>query len=364
VPTLAALSRPCIRALAASLVVALLCAGGCAGSPATAVPAWETANPIRAVPDPPLGLETYFGDLERPSPVRVRLGRWLFYDKRLSADGTVACATCHRPEHAFSEPQPVSVGIKGQKGVRKAPSFINQAVTLYPHFFWDGRAASLEDQAMGPIENPIEMGNTAQAMVEALVRIPGYAHYFREAFGDDAITRERVGAAIAAYERTRMSGNSAVDRWRLQRDEDAVSSEVKLGYELFFDKARCSQCHVGSTFTDSRFHNVGIGWDARTRTCADEGRYLVTEAAADRGAFKTPALRDVTRHPPYMHDGSIATLREVVEHYNRGGRKNPFLSPRIAPLGLDGKEVAALVAFLEALEGEGYQDTAPAAFPR
>ena len=326
-------------------------------------PAWEAGNPIRPVPDPPLGLDAYFADREPPNPARVRLGRWLFFDRRLSADGTISCATCHRPANAFSEPQAVSVGINGQKGVRKAPSFVNQAVTLYPHFFWDGRAASLEDQAMGPIENPIEMGNTAPAMVEALVRIPGYARYFREAFGDDAITRERVSLAIAAYERTRMSGNSPVDRWRLARDEQAVSAQARRGYELFFDQARCSQCHVGSTFTDSRFHNVGVGWNARTRTFADEGRYLVTGAPADRGAFKTPSLRDVTRHPPYMHDGSIATLKEVVDHYNRGGRRNPYISPRIAPLGLAADEVAALVAFLEALDGEGYQDTAPTAFP-
>lgn len=350
------------RLVIACLTLAV-CAAACGGRPAAPAP-WEAANPLSPVPDPPLGLEMYFSELERPDPAQIRLGRWLFFDRRLSVDGTVACATCHRPEHAFSEPQAVSIGINGQKGVRKAPSFVNQAVTLFPHFFWDGRAASLEEQALGPIENPVEMGNTAEAMVAALRGIPGYAPYFAEAFGTPDITRERVAAAIAAYERTRMSGNSPMDRWRLNRDAAAVPDAAKRGYDLFFDKARCSQCHVGSTFTDSRFHNVGVGWDARTGRFADDGRSLVTGLPADRGAFKTPTLRDVTRHPPYMHDGSMATLREVVEHYSRGGVPNPFLSPKIEPLGLTPAEVDALVSFLESLEGEGYQDQAPAAFPR
>lgn len=328
-------------------------------------PAWEAANPLKPIPSPPLGVDQFLADVkEPPTPERVRLGRWLFYDKRLSADGTIACATCHRPENAFSEPQAASVGIRGQKGSRKAPTFINQAVTLFPHFFWDGRAKSLEDQALGPVENPIEMGNTADAMVATLAAVPGYAPYFERAFGTPGVTKERVAAAIADYERTRMSGNSPVDRWRLEHDESAVSEDVKLGYQLFFDKAQCSQCHVGSTFSDSKFHNVGVGWNPRTRTFADEGRYTISKVDADRGAFKTPTLREVSTRAPYMHDGSMATLREVVEHYNRGGTKNPYLSPKITPLGLTPQEVDALVALMEALSGEGYQDTAPAAFPQ
>ena len=156
----------------------------------TAPPAWEAANPIKPLPAGPLGTEIDLTALPQPpTPERVRLGRWLFYDRRLSGDNTISCASCHRPEHAFSEPTPVSSGVGNQRGGRKAPSFVNQAVTIYPHFFWDGRAGSLEDQALGPIANPIEMGSTHQTMVETLTRIDGYARYFKEAFGTPEITK-------------------------------------------------------------------------------------------------------------------------------------------------------------------------------
>lgn len=325
-------------------------------------PPWEAANPIVPIPDPPLGIDQPFP--ESVTPERVRLGRWLFYDTRLSADNTISCATCHRPENAFSEPTPVSTGIDGQQGGRKSPSFINQAWTLYPHFFWDGRADSLEAQAGGPIENPIEMGNTHEAMVQTLEAVGGYLPYFEEAFGTPEVSVERVTQAIADYERTRMSGNSAWDRWKRNRDEDAVSDQVKRGDELFFGSAACNQCHLGQNFTDSLFHNLGIGWDAESEAFADDGRYAVTEDEAERGTFKTPTIRDVTKHAPYMHDGSIRTLREVVEHYNQGGHANPQLDPKIQPLDFTDEEIDALVAMMDALDGEGYQDTAPAAFPR
>jgi cytochrome c peroxidase len=343
-----------------------------------APPAWELENPIRPLPKAPLGINIDLTSLRDPrgnkvapvTPERVRLGRWLFYDRRLSGDNSVACSTCHRPEYAFSEPTPVSSGIRGQKGKRKAPTFINMATTLYPHFFWDGRAGSLEDQALGPIENPVEMGSSHQSMIETLSKVPGYRPYFKEAFGSEEITKERVAHALADYERTRMSGNSPYDRWRLLHDQDAVSQQVKDGYELFFNKARCNQCHLGDSFTDSNFHNLGVGWDAKTKTFSDEGRWIVTKetgdegtADTDRGRFKTPTLREVTKHPPYMHDGSIATLREVVEFYNRGGNDNPYLDPKIDPLHLSDAEIDALVAMMKALEGEGYQDTAPKSFP-
>jgi cytochrome c peroxidase len=327
-------------------------------------PAWETANPVRPLPEPPLGIDARFGDLEEPpTPERVRLGRWLFYDTRLSADGTISCATCHRPENAFSEPTPVSTGIGGQKGTRKAPSFLNQAWTLYPHFFWDGRAASLEEQALGPIANPIEMGNTHAAMLQTLQSIEAYKPYFQEAFGSEQITKERVAKVIADYERTCMSGNSAWDRWRKNKDESAVSEAVKKGDELFFGKAACNQCHLGQNLTDSLFHNLGIGWDPQAREFRDVGRFAVSRAEEDMGAFKTPGLRDVSRHPPYMHDGSVATLREAVEHYSKGGNPNPHLSPKIRPLELADDEVDALVRFLQALDGEVPPDPPPTAFP-
>ena len=349
------------RACKFSLLL-ILAVYGCADE--GSAPAWEAANPILSLPESPLGIESSLADLEEPpTPERVRLGRWLFYDARLSADGTISCATCHHPENAFSELTPVSTGINGQKGGRKAPSFINQAWTVYPHFFWDGRSSSLEDQALGPVQNPIEMGNTVEAMLTTLGQLASYAPYFEEAFGSEAITAERVAKAIADYERTRMSGNSAWDRWKVGRDETAVSDLVKQGDELFFGKAGCNKCHLGQNLTDSRFHNLGIGWDSETQTFADEGRYVVSQEVADRGAFKTPTVRDVSKHAPYMHDGSLATLREVVEHYDKRGAPNPYLDLKLDALNLTEEEIDALVAFMEALDGEGYQDVSPALFP-
>src|SRR5262245_29921981 len=333
------------------------------GARSASVPAWETDNPVLPLPASPLGIEIRLTALpEPPTPERVRLGRWLFYDKRISADGTIACATCHRPEYAFSEPTPVSTGIRGQKGGRKAPSFVNQAWPVVPYFFWDGRAQSLEDQALGPMANPIEMGNTHVAILQTLTA-NGYAPYFRQVFGTYAITNERMAKAVADYERTRLSGNSPWDRWKRGGDERAVAAEAKEGDALFFGKAECNQCHLGQNFTDSAFHNLGVGWDAKARKFKDEGRVVVSKKKEDTGAFKTPGLREAAKHAPYMHDGSVASLRDVVQHYNKGGEKNPYLSPKLKQLHLSDAEVDALVKFLEALSGEGYQDKPPAAFP-
>jgi cytochrome c peroxidase len=347
------------------IAVLLLGAGTIGYTRQPEVPAWEADNPIRPLPSAPLGIDIQLATMkDGPTPERVRLGRWLFYDKRLSGNGSISCASCHHPENAFSEPTPVSTGIAGLKGKRKAPSFVNQAVTLLPHFFWDGRASSLTGQALGPIANPIEMGNTHESMIQTLNQIPAYARYFKESFGSEEITTERVGKALAAYERTRMSGNSAWDRWKHNRDENAVPEPVKQGDQLFFGKARCSQCHLGQSFTDSSFHNIGIGWDPAAATFRDEGRFALTKAASDHGAFKTPTLRDVSKHAPYMHDGSVKTLRDAVEHYNRGGTPNPALDAKIRPLNLSADEIDALVRFMEALDGEGYQDTPPVSFPK
>lgn len=284
----------------------------------------------------------------------------------------------------------MSTGIGGQKGGRKAPSFLNQAWVIYPHFFWDGRAASLEEQAGGPIINPIEMGfGSHDEVIAKLQSYSAYRPFFASAFGDEAITIQRVTKAIADYERTRLSGNSAWDRWqadpdpgdmdeeenifageeeekpmKVHSDGKHVDAEVKWGHDLFHGKAACNQCHLGENFTDSLFHNLGVGYDARTKTFADEGRFAVSAKAEDMGAFKTPGLRDLMEHAPFMHDGSHATLKETVELYNKGGIANPALSPKIKPLNLNPQEVEAIVAFLEALDGEGYADTPPALFPK
>jgi cytochrome c peroxidase len=207
------------------------------------------------------------------------------------------------------------------------------------------------------------MGNTHEQMIATLQAAEGYAKYFEEAFGTPEITNDRVAKAIADYERTRMSGNAPYDRWK-DGDESAVSDAVKLGDELFFDKASCNQCHLGYNFTDTLFHNLGVGWDPETEELADKGRGEITGDESELGAFKTPTVREVTKRAPYMHDGSIGTLREVVELYNRGGEPNPHLDPKIQPLDLSEEEVDALVAMMESLEGEGYMDAPPTMFPQ
>ena len=217
--------------------------------------------------------------------------------------------------------------------------------------------------------NPIEMGNTDhKVVVERISAVASYPGYFKEAFGTEEVTIERITKAIADYERTRMSGNSAWDRWRAG-DQDAVSDEVKKGSKLFFGDGFCNNCHLGPNLTDYKFHNIGVGWSRETKKFADVGRYAVTNEPADTGAFKTPSLRDVSKRAPYMHDGSIKTLREVVELYSKGGEPNPHLSRKIdrrfaEQLDFTEAQITAVVKFMEALDGEGYQDTAPAAFPQ
>jgi cytochrome c peroxidase len=330
----------------------------------------EADNPVRPIPGAYLGHHFSVAELPAaPDPERARLGRWLFFDTRLSADNSLSCASCHQPEHAFSEPTPVSTGIRGQKGARKAPSFVNAVYAFYPETFWDGRAGSLEEQATGPIANPIEMGHTHEAATAAIAATKGYGPFFEKAFGDPKVSLGRIAQAVADYERTRVSGNSRYDQWVVGDEEEEgyvspLSDQEILGEELFFGKALCATCHVGSAFTDSLYHNLGVGWDAEQGAFEDTGRIVVSGKPEDMGAFKTPGLREVTKHAPYMHDGSIATLRDVMKHYVDGGIQNPTLSPKMQPVELSEEEIDALVAFMSALEGEGWQDTAPALFPQ
>jgi len=271
------------------------------------------ATPAKDAPfvSVPLGLDA---DLNIPAdnpltPEKVELGRMLYFDKRLSADGSVSCATCHNPTMGWTDNQPVSAGIHGQKGGRSAPTVIN--ATYLKVQFWDGRAKTLEDQALGPIANPIEMGNTHEKMVATVLKVPGYQPLFEKAFGGPP-TKERVAQAIASFERTVLSGNSRYDRF-VAGDSSALSDSEKRGKDLFFGKARCVTCHLGPIFSDSAFHNLGVGMGKKT---PDLGRYAISRKDRDRGAFRTPGLRDVSRTAPYMHDGSQATLEEVVDFYN------------------------------------------------
>src|SRR3954447_8569191 len=225
-------------------------------------PNLEAANPIRPLPRPPAGLNGLDDPPRPPVPERVRLGRWLFYDKRLSADGTVSCGTCHIPERAFSNTTRVAIGLGGHVGHRKTPSLINAAHAFGPkRFGWDGRATSLEEQSLLPLANAAEMGSTACRIVDTLNGIPGYARYFQQAFGDPAITRDRVASALADYQPTRMSGNSRWDRWE-RGDATALSPAARRGGDLFTGDTQCSRCHYGPNLTDSAFHTLGLGWDA------------------------------------------------------------------------------------------------------
>lgn len=297
----------------------------------------------------PLGLEQLAVHIPADNPLtpeKVSLGKQLYFDTRLSVDNTVACASCHSPRLGFTDGAAVSTGMGGQKGGRSAPTTINRIFSTVQ--FWDGRAATLEEQAKGPIANPIEMGMTHEMAVDRIRRIPRYVSQVREVFGTDAVTIDHIAKAIAAYERTLISGNSPFDRFTAG-EGGALTPRAQQGLALFNGKARCAQCHTGANFTDEKFHNLGVGMD---RPAPDLGRYEVTKHEADKGAFKTPTLRDVALSGPYFHDGSAATLQEVVELYDRGGTPNAHLSPLMVPLELSEEEKAALVEFLGALTGE------------
>lgn len=291
---------------------------------------------------------------------KIELGRALFFDKRMSKDNTIACASCHMAKKGFGDGMPVSTGIKGQKGGRSAPVSFNRVYSKAQ--FWDGRAATLEDQSIGPFANPIEHGFASHdEMVAKMKKMPGYRKLFQEVFGGE-ITIQDVGRAVASFQRTILSGNSAVDKYDLGGDQNALSDSAKRGLELFRGKARCTRCHSGFNFTDEKFHNLGIGWDDNK---VDLGRYMETKNPEDIGAFKTPTLREIARTAPYMHDGRFKTLEEVVKFYNQGGVKNPHQDNTIIPLEMTDEEQQDLVAMLKSLNGEGWQHVSPPkSFPK
>src|SRR3954447_14081737 len=303
---------------------------------------------------PPLGLPPLSWPAKNPySVAKVELGRYLYFDKRLSADETVSCASCHDPKSAYTDGAAVSTGIRKQKGNRSAPTIINRAYALAQ--FWDGRAATLEDQAKGPMANPIEMGNTHEALVGRLQQIPGYRPMFAKAFGSEEITIDRVAQAIACFERTLLSGNAPYDRYKLGNKQALTAAQVR-GMSVFFDKAKCDKCHEGANFTLNAYANLGVGSD---KPEPDVGRFAVTKNPRDWGVFKTPTLREIAHTAPYMHDGSLKTLDEVVEFYDKGGIKNKNLDENIKPLHLTAQEKSDLVEFLKSLSGEGWQNVKP-----
>jgi cytochrome c peroxidase len=301
---------------------------------------------------------------------KAELGKQLYFDPRISKDGTVACATCHNPDKGWTDQARVSLGIRGQAGGRSAPTVLN---TVYGKtMFWDGRAPSLEGQSQGPPLNPIEMGNDDfKELVERLRAIPGYQEQFLKVFGTD-VTVDGIAKAIATFERVAaLSGNAPYDKYQ-GGELTALSESQKRGMVLFglrlhpddeFDvssvplkKANCTSCHVGFNFTDEQFHNLGVGWDETKKEFKDVGRWAIAPIGAksdvDLGAFKTPTCRDLSRTAPYMHDGSEQTLRDVVVYYNKGGKPNPALDKDMKPLNLTESEIDDVVAFMKSLDGE------------
>lgn len=295
----------------------------------------------------PAGLEA-----NRPVPkdnplteLKVRLGRRLFFDPILSADGAVSCASCHDPARGLAGQDRLAKGFRGQETHRNAPSLWNRAYGTA--FFWDGREASLEAQALRPIESPTEMGGTIDQTVERLRKHKEYPALFQDAFGE-GVNAGNVAKSLASFERVLLSGNSRVDRFRAG-EVRALSDGERHGLWLYESRGGCWRCHSGPNFSDEGFHNTGVNWN---QPPIDLGRFTVTNKDSDRGRFKTPSLRNVALTAPYMHDGSLASLEDVVEFYGRGGSKNPHLDESVAPLGLTPEDKKDLVAFLKALTGE------------
>lgn len=290
-----------------------------------------------------------------PTAASVDLGRRLFHDAKLSADNTLSCANCHDPRFHFTDGRPVSAGVGAKMGKRNAPTVLNAA--YHPSQFWDGRASSLEEQAAGPIANPVEMNLPHQLCVQKLEGDASYRALFEKAFGPGPVTMNKIQMAIASFERTLLSGNSPFDRYFYGGDKSAMSPSAIRGLAIFRDAKRgnCAVCHTieekYALFTDGKFHNIGVGLDENGELI-DLGRYAQTKVESDKGAFRTPTLRNIAKTAPYMHDGSQKTLRDVVDFYVGGGSSNPHLDKEIRELKLSGQERADLVAFMEALTGE------------
>lgn len=336
----------------------------------------------------PLGLPpVHHPESNPPTPTKRALGEKLFFDRRLSGNGTMSCAMCHVPEQGFTHNELATpVGTEGHTVRRNAPTLLN--IAYMERLFHDGRESTLEAQVWGPLLNRNEMANSSvDAVVEMIRSLPDYAGSFETAFEGSPATRESIGQALAAYQRNLLSGNSPFDRWHFGEEESALDESAKRGFQLFTGKASCVQCHTieesHALFSDHQFHNTGIGY-RRTQSIAatkqtlqiapgitieiekavyaaaaeespeDFGRFEVTGDTDDRWRYRTPTLRNVAQTGPYMHNGSIATLEEIVEYYNRGGaREAPGLSPLLRPLGLTSQERGDLVSFLKALSETG-----------
>jgi cytochrome c peroxidase len=281
---------------------------------------------------------------------KLELGKKLYFDSRLSEPRLLSCSSCHNPAYAWGDGQPKGIGHMMKQLGRRSPTIINAAWGQV--FMWDGRLPTLEHQAMGPITGDVEMALNVPELLKRLKEIPEYKPLFEAAFPGQDITAENTAKAIATYERTVVSGRAPFDAW-IDGDEKAISESAKRGFSLFNGKANCSLCHSGWRFTDDSFHDIGLKSDDIGR-----GQFLKDVPKAQH-AFKTPGLREITRRAPYMHDGSLATLASVVDHYSTGGIDRPSRSDIIKPLGLTAQEEADLVAFMRTLTSDADPTTVP-----
>lgn len=323
---------------------------------------YAAANPNPAAPvgkavaiEAPLGLPPVPIPADNPPTAEtIELGRSLYYDTALSSNNTISCASCHSPEQAFADGKRVSNGVGGKLGVRNSPSVLNSAYWTLQ--FWDGRAPNLEKQIEGPVTNPVEMAHSLKGVAQRLSDDPSYVAAFQRAFGPGPITFEKVEKSIASFERTMLSGDSAFDRYYYGGDKTAMTPAQIHGLEVFRDakKGNCAACHtIGekyALFTDNQFHNIGVGVDNGEPT--DKGRAVFSKNPQDTGAFRTPTLRNVALTPPYMHDGSQATLKDTMDFYIGAGNSNPYLDKEIHVLDfLTLQERQDLLEFMKALTG-------------
>lgn len=284
------------------------------------------------------------------TPEKASLGKALFFDPRLSGAENMTCASCHNPSFGWEVPVKTAVGAMNERLARQAPTVVNTA-WIHP-FFWDGRAATAEEQAKGPIEAKVEMNLPLEEAVKRLSAISDYKKWFKTAFPEHGITPDTIVQAIATYERTIVAGHAPFDAWIDGRD-DAISESAKRGFILFNDKARCASCHTGWNFTDNKFHDIGL-----ETTDVGRGEFEPNNVKA-RHAFKTPGLRDISLRAPYMHHGEVATLEDVMLHYVQGGIDRPSKSPRMSSVPLTSDEVDDLVAFMHTLTGGKAVTTLP-----
>lgn len=337
------------RLVALALTSAVLVVSGFRSLPAGRAAAfneWSLGLPaVIAPPDNPM------------TPARVALGRRLFFDKLLSADNSVSCATCHDPNAGFADPHPVSIGVKARTGERNSPTVLNSA--FLESLMWDGQTTTLEEQALLPFlahtEFDLDPGEAAEKL-----KVQGYSAAFQEAFGED-VSPTTIARALASYQRSLVAGDSPFDRYLFRKDTAAIPDEARQGFDVFL-KSKCDACHLIMTrelhpfgldyvlFTDGQFHNLGVGVE---KPKPDVGRYQITGELQDWARFRTPTLRNVAVTAPYFHDGSAATLTDVVEFYDKGGVPNRNLDPVMKPLQLTADQKRQLVRFLESLTSSG-----------